>query len=65
MAAKPALISDGKKFLWDGVIYDTEESATKARASYEKDAFEIRCVTEDDKFFVYTRRLVAAPVAQS
>ena len=58
MDPKLSLISDGKKFMWDGVVYDAEGDASQAAASYQKDDFEIRTVTEDGKFLIYTRRSV-------
>ncbi len=53
-----AMVSDGKKFMWDGQLYDGEGDAIQAAGSYQKDNFEVRLLTESGKFLVYTRRLV-------
>ncbi len=57
------MISDGKKFMWDGQLYDNKEDASRAGESYQKENFEIEIVEEDGKFLVYTRRTVKEWVA--
>jgi hypothetical protein len=52
----------GKKFMWDGTVYESRDMAEKALSSYFKDRFEGEIVVEDDRFLVYTRRV---PTAQS
>ena len=59
MAEPRASIIDGKKFMWDGRLYDDREEAETARQGYEKEGFETRMVTEDDSLRVYTRRVVS------
>jgi hypothetical protein len=53
-----ALISDGKKFMWDGQLYDTREEASRAAESYQNENFQIHVAEEGGKFLVYTRRTV-------
>ena len=53
-----ALVSDGKKFMWDGRIYDTREDASKVGEGYRNDNFEVQMAEEGGRFLVYTRRLV-------
>jgi hypothetical protein len=48
---------DGKKFMWDGMEYKDENEARSALEKYESDGFEARRVAEDDKFYVFTRRV--------
>ena len=50
--------SEGKKFMWDGVLYETEKEAQDVKAQYEADGFETLAVAEEDKFLVYSRRVV-------
>jgi len=60
------LVSEGKKFMWDGRSLESAEDATRAADGYQQEGFEVRTVMEGGKFFVYTRRVVkavAAPVA--
>jgi hypothetical protein len=51
-------IIDGKKFMWDGEIYEGMEQAKEKEESYIKDKFETRIIEEDGKPVVYTRREV-------
>ena len=48
---------DGKKFMWDGGTYDTEDQAQQVMHDYEKDGFETRMFVEDHQFLVYSRRV--------
>jgi len=65
MSANLAMISDGKKFMWDGQLYATKEESSSAEQSYRKDNFEVRVVEQEGKFLVYTRRAVTQAVAAS
>lgn len=53
-----SLISDGKKFMWDGRPYATREEASTVREACENNGFEVRVVEEGERFLVYTRRVV-------
>jgi hypothetical protein len=53
-----ALVSDGKKFMWDGRSIENREEASRVAESYQGNGFEVRTVEEGGKFFVYTRRIV-------
>jgi hypothetical protein len=63
MSPDLAMISDGKKFMWDGLSYDSKENASRAGQSYQDDGFQIGIVEEGGKFLVYTRRLVKETAA--
>jgi len=58
MSPNLAMISDGKKFMWDGQLYPNQEEASKAEESYRNDNFEVRVVKQEGKFLLYTRRVV-------
>jgi len=58
MSPNLALISDRKKFMWDGCLYATREEAARAQAAYLIDNFEAGVVEEKGKFLTYTRRVV-------
>jgi hypothetical protein len=58
MSPNLATIIDGKKFMWDGQVYDSQEEASRARKSYQDENFEVWMVEEGEKFLVYTRRTV-------
>ena len=63
MSPDLAIISDGKKFMWDGQLYDNREGAARAADSYQAENFQIQIVEEDGKFLVYTRRTIKEWVA--
>ena len=57
---------DGRKLMWDGVEYDSEEEARQAGDAYAEDEFEVEVWSEDGKAYVYTRRVVKeAAIEQS
>ena len=51
---------NGKKFMWDGVVYDSDESAQQVMEDYAKDGFEVEKVVEGGQFLVYSRRVAGA-----
>ncbi|OGP73843.1 MAG: hypothetical protein A2V86_09525 [Deltaproteobacteria bacterium RBG_16_49_23] len=51
-------IISGKKFMWDGVVYPTQEEAQGVVEKYRKDNFEVESEEEENQFLVYTRRAV-------
>jgi len=48
---------NGKKFMWDGGAYDTEDQAQLVMHGYEKDGFETRMFVEGNQYLVYSRRV--------
>lgn len=56
MSPSLSMIRDGKKFMWDGQLYDDKEAALRAAQSYQDDGFQIQIGEEDGKFLVYSRR---------
>ncbi|MBI4796141.1 MAG: hypothetical protein HY790_09965 [Deltaproteobacteria bacterium] len=48
---------DGKKFMWDGGTYETEDQAQQVMHGYEKDGFETRMLVEGNHYLVYSRRV--------
>lgn len=59
MAIDLSKIFEGKKFMWDGMIYETKEQAKEVMERYKKDGFEVRTVKEGNQYLVYSRREVA------
>lgn len=55
---------EGKKFMWDGKTYITEAEALKIKEEYEKNNFETRIVSEEDNYFLFTRRVVTEVVVE-
>ncbi|MGB8064465.1 MAG: hypothetical protein WCF26_21430 [Candidatus Sulfotelmatobacter sp.] len=56
MSPNLAMISDGKKFMWDGQLYDNREEASRAAKAYQEEDFQIQLAEDGGKFLVYTRR---------
>ena len=51
-------ILNDRKFLWDGEIYESESAANEVVTKYRSDGFETKLLAENDKYLVYTRRVV-------
>lgn len=56
---------EGKKFMWDGVLYETQDQARQVMEAYQKDGFEVQLFQDTDKYLVYSRRLAAVQSAGS
>ena len=56
--AERARLFEGKKFLWDGVDYETDEEAGSAGRAYAEKGFEVEVWLDQEDAFVYTRRVV-------
>ncbi|MBI2440480.1 MAG: hypothetical protein HYV35_03820 [Lentisphaerae bacterium] len=54
----------GKKFMWDGVVYDSPAAAAAREQDYAAQGFETARVEEDGKVLLYTRRVVKEIVLQ-
>ena len=57
-------IINGRKVMWDGVEYATEKEAQDVKKTYEDDDFEVELVQEEEKFLLYTRRVVTEIVLE-
>jgi hypothetical protein len=64
MAIPLAQKFDGKKFLWDGVNYESRDEAQQALEAYQQDGFEVELVEMDGRFLVYSRRVAAVQSAE-
>jgi hypothetical protein len=58
MSPNLAMISDSKKFLWDGQLYDSREEASRIAQSYVDLNFQTQIMEDGGKFLVYSRRPV-------
>ena len=50
----------GKKYMWDGLTYDSPDQAQEAAETYKKDGFEVETVAEGEVHLVFSRRLAGA-----
>ena len=62
--AEQARFFDGKKFMWDGEEYDSEEKAKATQKQYKENGFEVQLCCEDDNVLLYTRRVVTEIVLE-
>jgi hypothetical protein len=54
---------DGKKYMWDGVTYESQEQASQAMQAYEQDGFEVQMFVEGEQYLVYSRRIATVQAA--
>lgn len=59
MAIELAKRFEGKKFMWDGMEYGSEQQAREVMEKYKKEGFEVEVVKEGNKYLVYSRREVS------
>ena len=55
---------DGKKFLWDGVNYESRDEAQQAMEAYKHEGFDVELIESEDQFLVYSRRVAAVQSAE-
>jgi hypothetical protein len=53
-----------KKYMWDGTVYETEKEALDMKKKYSDDNFEVEMLEEDQKYLLYTRRVVTEIVLE-
>jgi hypothetical protein len=63
-----AKIIDGKKFMWDNIVYETEAEAKEVKNKYLANNFEVELIEEEieegKKYLVYSRRAVTEIVLE-
>ena len=47
---------NGKKYMWDGAVYESDEQASQIMEGYAKDGFEVEKFAVNGQFLVYSRR---------
>lgn len=57
-------VIDGKKYMWDGEVYESEKNAQEVKKKYEDDEFEVELIQEENQYFLYTRRVVTEVVLE-
>ena len=53
-------VINNKKYMWDGKEYENEGDALNAAANYKKENFDVQLIQEDNKHYIYTRRVATA-----
>ncbi len=59
-----SIIVNGKKFMWDGVVYESKKEAEDTMRKYKNDNFEVELIEEEGKHLLYTRRVVTDIVVE-
>ncbi len=57
-------IINSKKFMWDGIVYESEKEAQEVKQKYADDNFEVELVEEENKYLLYSRREVTEIVLE-
>ena len=57
-------VINGKKFMWDGIVYESKKEAEHTMQKYKKDGFEVEMIEEEKKHFLYTCRVVTEIVVE-
>jgi len=57
-------IINGKKFMWDDVVYESKKEAEDTMRKYKDDNFEVELIEEEKKHLLYTRRVVKEIVVE-
>jgi len=63
MPASSRMIN-GKKFMWDGVVYKSEAEAREVMEKYSNDGFQVEFMEEEKQYLLYTRRVVTKIVLE-
>lgn len=50
--------------MWDGKIYESEDEAHRIAHEYRANNFEVEVLSEEGRYFVYTRRVVKEVVVE-
>lgn len=59
-----ARVFNGKKYMWDGRIYETKQDMKKTAEEYSKENFEVEEVEEEGEYYLFTRRVVTEIVVE-
>ena len=59
-----ARFEEGKKYMWDGKEYATEDEAKQVADGYTADGFKTMNISEEGKFYVYSRRVATEVVVE-
>jgi hypothetical protein len=56
---------NGKKFMWDGIVYESKKEAEDTMKKYKDDNFDVELKEEEEgKHLLYTRRVVTEIVVE-
>ena len=64
MAPEDVLLFEGKKFMWDGEVYESRDAAEAKRKEYADKQFETELIEQEGKFLLYTKRIVTEVVVE-
>jgi len=53
-----SIVVEGKKLIWDGVVYGSGNDAARNMEAYRNDGFDVEVLEDHGEVFLYTRRIV-------
>lgn len=56
MAPQIARLFEGRKFMWDGKLYESQAQAEETARAYSADTFDARVLEDEGRHLVYSRR---------
>ena len=57
-------IINGKKFMWDYVVYESKKEAQDMMQKFKDDGFEVELIEEEKQHLLYTRRVITEIVVE-
>jgi len=57
-------IINGKKFMWDFVIYESKKEAQDTMQKFKDNGFEVELIEEENKYLLYTRKVITEIVVE-
>ena len=57
-------IINGKKFMWDFVIYESKKEAQDLMQKFKDNGFEVELIEEENKYLLYTRKVITEIVVE-
>jgi len=57
-------IINGKKFMWDFVIYESKKEAQETMQKFKDNGFEVELIEEENKYLLYTRKVITEIVVE-
>ena len=57
-------IINGKKFMWDFIVYESKKEAQDMMQKFKDDGFEVELIEEENQHLLYTRRVITEIVVE-
>jgi len=57
-------IINGKKFMWDYIVYESKKEAQDMMQKFKDDGFEVELIEEEKQHLLYTRKVITEIVVE-